>query len=185
LAFEQMVDDTAALLRPLKIEEADFFGWSDGGIIALQIAIRHPELVRKLVVTGSYYNHDGMVPEVRKVLAHLTPEDIPELREAYAKTAPNPEHWPTLVAKVKKLGEFEGWQGWRLEDIRSINAPALVMVGDADIVRLEHAVQMLRLLPHAQLAVLPGTDHGTLLQRPDGVVSMIEVFLNAPMPKAK
>jgi pimeloyl-ACP methyl ester carboxylesterase len=119
------------------------------------------------------------------VLANLTPEDIPELREAYAKTAPNPEHWPTLVAKVKKPGEFEGWQGWRLEDIRSINAPALVMVGDADIVRLEHAVQMFRLLPHAQLAVLPGTDHGTLLQRPDWVVSMMEAFLNAPMPKVK
>jgi pimeloyl-ACP methyl ester carboxylesterase len=184
LTFEPMADDTAALLRHLKIEKADFFGYSDGGNVALGIAIRHPELVRKLVVAGTNYNNDGLYPEILEFLKHATPEDLgTELRDAYTRVAPRPEDWPTLVAKVMKMGvEFKGW---RPEDIRSINAPAMVMAGDADIVRPEHAVQMFRLLPHGQLAMLPGTDHGTLLQRPDWVVSMIEAFLDAPMPKAK
>ena len=76
-------------------------------------------------------------------------------------------------------------ESWRLEDIQSIKAPVLVMLGDADIVRPEHAVQMFRQLPHAQLAVLPGTDHFLPVQRSDWAVPMIEAFLNAPMPKAK
>ena len=81
-----------------------------------------------------------------------------------------------------KLGaEFEGW---RPEDIQAIKAPALVMIGDADIVRPEHAVELFRLLPHGQLAVLPGTDHMTLMQRSDWIVSMIEAFLGAPEPEA-
>jgi pimeloyl-ACP methyl ester carboxylesterase len=113
----------------------------------------------------------------------MKPEDIPlEFREAYARTAPDPKQWPTLVAKVMKLGlEFKGWQP---EDIQSVKAPVLVMIGDADIVRPEHVVQMFRMLPHAHLAVLPGTDHFAPMQRPDWVVSMSEAFLNAPMPKA-
>jgi pimeloyl-ACP methyl ester carboxylesterase len=74
---------------------------------------------------------------------------------------------------------------WRPEDIQSINAPAMVMVGDADIVRPEHTVQMFRLLPHALLAVLPGTEHGAPVQRPDWIALMVKAFLDAPMPKAK
>ncbi len=117
-------------------------------------------------------------------LKHATPEGMPtELREEYERTAPNPEDWLTLIAKVRKqAAEFEGW---RPEDIRSINAPALVMVGDADIVCPEYTVQLFRLLPHAQLAVLPCTNHGMRLQSPDLPLAIIEEFLDAPIPKAK
>jgi pimeloyl-ACP methyl ester carboxylesterase len=183
LSFEQMAEDTAALLRQLKIENADLIGYSVGGGVALRIAMRYPDLVRKLVVIGTGYNNDGLVPGLLENFKTMKPEDIPlEFREAYARTAPDPKQWPTLVAKVVKLGlEFKGW---RPEEIQSIKAPVLVMIGDADIVRPEHTVQMFRMLPHAQLAVLPGTDHFAPMTRPDWIAPMIEAFLNAPMPKA-
>jgi pimeloyl-ACP methyl ester carboxylesterase len=181
LSFEQMADDTAALLRHLKIEKADFFGYSDGGNVALGIAIRHPDLVRKLAVAGTNYNNDGIYPEILEFLKHARPDDLGDLRDAYVRVAPRPEDWPRLVAKVAELGVQ--FKGWRPEDIRAIEAPALVMIGDADIVRPEHAVEMFRLLPHAQLAVLPGTDHIALVERVDWVLSMIAAFLDAPMPE--
>jgi len=178
-----MAEDTAALLRQLKIENADFVGYSIGGGVTLQIAKRHPDLVRKLVVIGTPFNNEGLVPGLLEAFKTMKPEDIPAgFREAYERTAPDPNHWPTLVAKVMKLG-LES-MGWRPEEIQSINAPVLIIIGDADIVRPEHAVQMFRLFPHAQLAVLPGTDHFLPIQRSDWAVPMIEAFLNAAMPKA-
>jgi pimeloyl-ACP methyl ester carboxylesterase len=103
-----------------------------------------------------------------------------ELREAYLRVAPHPEQLPTFFDKsARRMLEFKDW---RPEDIQSINAPTMVMIGDADIVRPEHAVEMFRLLPHAQLAILPGTDHMTIVKRADWQVSMIEAFLDAPMP---
>lgn len=182
LSFAQMADDTAALLRRIGVQQADLFGYSDGGNVALGIAIRHPDLVRKLAIAGTSYNSDGLYPEILDLLRHASAEDMPAvLRDAYMRVAPRPEDWPTLVAKVARLGvEFPGW---RPEDIRSIQAPALVMIGDADIVRPEHAVELFRLLPHAQLAVLPGTDHGMRLDRPEWLLSMLTAFLEAPMPE--
>jgi len=114
-------------------------------------------------------------------MKRATLEDMPaELREAYLRVAPNPEDLPTFHNKcVKRMLEFKDW---RPEDIQSIDAPTMVMIGDTDIVRPEHGVEMFRLLLHAQLAVLPGTDHMTLVERRDWLVSMIEAFLNAPTP---
>jgi pimeloyl-ACP methyl ester carboxylesterase len=183
-SFEQSADDAAALLRHLKIERADFFGYSNGGSIALQIAIRHPNLVRKLIVASAMFKRDGLYPEFWESMKHATLESMPiELREAYLKVAPHSEQLQTFHDKsVKRMLEFKGWQA---EDIQSISAPTLIMIADADIVRPEHAVEMFRLLPHAQLAVLPCTDHITLVKRADWQVSMIEAFLNAPMPEQK
>jgi pimeloyl-ACP methyl ester carboxylesterase len=182
--FEQTADDTAALLRYLKVERADFFGYSNGRSVALQMAIRHPELVRKLVVASAMFKRDGLNPEFWESTEHATPESMPaELRDAYLRVAPHPEQLRTFHDKsVKRMLEFKDW---RPEDIRSIGAPTLIMIGDADIVRPEHAVQMFRLLPHAQLAVLPGTDHMTIVKRADWQVSMIEAFLDLPMPTAR
>lgn len=182
--FEQSADDTAALLRHLKVERADFFGYSNGGNIALQIALRHPNLVRKLIVASAMFTNDGLYSEFRESLKQATPENMPaELREAYLGVAPHPEDLPTLVSKsVERMLEFKDW---RPKEIQSIDAPTLVMIGDADLVRPEHAVEMFRLLPHAQLAVLAGTDHMMLVKRTDWQVSMITAFLEAPMPKSK
>jgi pimeloyl-ACP methyl ester carboxylesterase len=194
--YEQMADDTAALLRELGIEHADLFGYSMGGSIALQVAIRHPELVRKLVLAAPAYGPDGLYPEVLENIRNLKPEDFagsPWL-ESYARVAPDPEGWPMLLAKVRQLvGEFEGWPP---EAIRSIEAPALVIVADSDVVRPEHAVELFRLLggavagdlaglPRSRLAVLPGTTHVSLVERADWLTPMVTEFLDAPVPEAK
>lgn len=181
IAFEQQGHGhTAALLQYLNIERADFFGYSNGGNIALQIAIRHPKLVRKLIVASAMFKMDRLYPQFWESMKHATLEDMPaELREAYLRVAPNPEQLPTFHDKcAKRMLEFKDW---RPEEIQSIDAPTKVMIGDADIVRPEHAVEMFRLLPHARLAILPGTDHMTLVERADWQVSMIEAFLDAPM----
>src|SRR5512139_1743551 len=182
--FDQSAEDTVALLRYLKIEKADFFGYSNGGQIALQIAVRHPDLVRKLVVESAMFQRDGSDPGFWKSFEHAKPDDMPpELREAYLGVAPHPENLPTFFAKsVQRMLNFKGWTP---EDIQSINAPALVVIGDHDIVRVEHAVLMFRLLPNAQLAVLPGTDHMTIVNRSDWLVPMVGTFLDSPMPPAR
>ena len=181
--FEQSADDTAALLRYLGVERADFYGYSNGGSIALQVAIRHPGLVRKIVAAAVMINHDGANPEFWESMKQAKLEKMPaELHEAYLKVAPYPEQLQTFFDKsVRRMLEFKDW---RPEEIRSIQAPTMVLIGDADIVRPEHVVEMFRLLPHARLAVLPLTDHMTLLKRTDWLVSMIEMFLDAPMPQA-
>ncbi len=181
-SFEQSADDTAALLRYLDVEKADIFGYSNGGSIALQIAIRHPKLVRKLIIVSAMYKRDGLNPEFWESMKHATLGNMPaELKEAYLKVAPHPDRLQSFHDKsVRRMLEF---RDWRPEDIRSIDAPTMVMIGDSDVVRPEHAVEMFRLLPHARLAVLPGTDHMTLVKRADWLVSMIGEFLDAPMPR--
>jgi pimeloyl-ACP methyl ester carboxylesterase len=184
LSFEQMADDTAALLHQLGIEQADIFGYSDGGNVGLGLAIRHPELVRKLAIAGTNYNNDGIYPEVLEFMKNAKPEDLgEEMAGLYAAVAPNPEDWPTLVDKVMTMAVE--WQGWSSEQIQAINAPVLVIVGDGDIVLPEHAVEMYRMLPHGQLAVLPSTDHFIRLQSPEWLLSMLADFFNAPMPEAQ
>lgn len=192
LTIEQMANDTAALLQHIGIENADIFGYSMGAGIALQIAIQHPDLVRKLVVAAVTYNRDGFHPGLLAGMETLKPEDLAgsPWQEGYARTAPNPEDWPTLVAKVKQLDrKFEGWPA---EAIQSIKSPTLVIIGDSDIVRPEHAVEMFRLLgggvpgdvaglPNSQLAVLPGTTHVTLVERADLLLAIIPAFLDAPI----
>ena len=104
LSYEQMAEDTFELLRQLKVTEAEFFGFSDGGVIALRIASQHPALVKKLVTVGSSYNNDGLYPEVLEAMKNFKAEDMPPmLHDAYVKAAPKPENWPTLVAKVMKM----------------------------------------------------------------------------------
>ena len=193
LSYEQMADDTAALLRHIGIEEADIFGYSMGGGIALQVTIRHPEVVRKLVLASVYYNNDGVYPEMLETIETITPEAFTGTpwREEYDRIAPNPEDFPTLVAKLKELDLT--FVGWPPEDIQAIEAPALVIIGDSDVVRPEHTVEMFRLmggvagdlagLPSSRLAVLPGTTHVGLVERSDLLVSMIGEFLDAPMPE--
>ncbi len=196
LRYEQMADDTVALLQHLGIEKADFFGYSVGGEVATKIAYRHPEMARKLVAAGgTSYNLDGLHPGMEG-LDDMPPDalDGTPWKEAYDKVAPNPGGWTRLVAKMNELNRQ--YQPWAPEQIQSIKAPMLIMVGDSDIVRPEHVVEMFRLvgggvagdavgLPASQLAILPGTTHVTLMYRADWVTSMTDEFLNAPMPEAQ
>jgi len=184
LSVEQMADDTAELLKQLKIEQADFFGYSMGGNVALAVAVRHPRLVRKLVITGS---HSGKMeetyePEVYKQFLSLGPDFAPEvLKGPYDKMAPDPKKWPVLVAKVKQMG-IES-KGITRDQLQSIRAHTLIALGDRDGVRPEHAVEMFRQIPNAQLAVFPGGDHFLLFQRPEAILPTFAAFLDAPLPE--
>jgi pimeloyl-ACP methyl ester carboxylesterase len=197
LTYEQMAKDTAELLRQLKIMNADFFGYSMGGAIAMQIAMQEPGFVRKLVFAGGVaYHPDGLYPQVLAFEKIMEPKHLAgsPFEKAYARSAPNPDHWPRLIAKIRNLDL--NWKGWPPEAIKAIKAPMLLVIGDGDIVRPEHVAQMFRLLggggpadltglPPSQFAVLPGTTHITLVDRRDWLVSMTTAFLDAPMPKAK
>jgi len=193
--YEQFADDVAALMDHLTIVQADIVGYSMGGTTGLQVAIRHPELVRKLVTIAANYRKDGYYPEVLAGLGALTPEvfaGTPE-EEVYLRTAPNPADFPVLVEKHNELDTMEF--AFPDEDMRSITVPAQLLFGDSDIVRLDHAVNMYHLLgggvpgdfvglPAAQLAILPGTTHLTIVsERTDQLLAMIEAFLDAPMPE--
>jgi pimeloyl-ACP methyl ester carboxylesterase len=172
-----------------------------GGGVALQLAIRHPSVVRKVVVASASYTSDGMHAAALEMFPSITPELFvgSPIEEAYLSTAPNPDDFPKLVEKLKRLDTMEF--AWSVDAIRGIVAPTLIILGDSDVVRLEHAVELFGLLgggimgdlaeemPTSQLAVLPGTTHFVppgfgLLDRAEWLLAMIPAFLDAPMPKS-
>jgi pimeloyl-ACP methyl ester carboxylesterase len=186
LTVESMADDVAALIKHLKIERADLFGYSMGGVVALAVTIRHPDVVGKVAINGSYYGkiEDAFEPQGLKQFKSLPPDFAPPiLKNHYDQVAPDPKQWPALVANVKKMGMT--FQGFSRQDLKSIKAPVLITLGDHDGVRLEHAVEMFRLIPNARLAVFPGADHSLLLLHPDKLLPTIVSFLDAPAPGQK
>jgi pimeloyl-ACP methyl ester carboxylesterase len=191
LSYEQMADDVAGLIRHLGVERADVFGYSMGGGAALQLAIRHPELLRKLVVASTSSTSDGAHPEVWEGIEQITPELFAGTpwKVEYDRVAPHPDAFPTLVEKMKQL-DLQPF-AWPPEEIRAISAPTMVVIGDSDGTTPEHAVELFRLrgggvfgdlagLPSARLAVLPGTTHVGLIGRANWLVPMIDEFLDAP-----
>ncbi len=181
LSVEQLADDTAALLKGLRIERADFFGYSLGGTVALGVAIRHPGVVRRLAINGSHFSslEEAYEPEAFKQFLSLPADFAPAvLKDPYDKVAPDPKQWPTLVAKIKKMGmEFKGYAR---DDLKAIKASVLITLGDRDGVRVEHAAEMFRLIPGSQLAVVPGSDHFLIFQNPEKLLPIISAFFEAP-----
>jgi pimeloyl-ACP methyl ester carboxylesterase len=192
LTFEQMADDTAVLLDYLGVASADIFGYSLGTGVALHLALRHPDKVHRLVLATTSYNNNGFIPDLLDALEGLQPEQMrgTPWQAEYTRIAPQPENWETLVAKTKYLDLH--MPELSEETVRSISAPTLLIFADADIVRLEHAVQMFRLLgggvpvdasglSRSQLAILPGTSHISLVERADLLLPMIPAFLDRPL----
>lgn len=191
--FEQDADDVATLLQKLKIEKADFFGFSNGGNTTMQIAIRHPDLVRKIILASAFYKREGMSPSFWETIKDATLKDMPQqLKDAYLQVAPDSSGLIKMFEKDK--ARMVAFKDWKPEDLQSITAPALIIVGDNDVVRPEHSVEMFRLIPNCQLAVIPGV-HGQYMgeittlhhDRRDSVfiVPVIEEFLNYPAPSNK
>jgi pimeloyl-ACP methyl ester carboxylesterase len=191
ITYEQMADDVAAFLGFLKKSKVDFFGYSMGSGVALQVALRHPELVRKLVLAAPSFKSDGMYKELWDMIPSLTPEmfDNTPIKKEYDSLAPKKE-FPRLMAKLKKLDEttFD----WGAEKVKALKTPMLIIIGDGDVVRPEHAVEMFRLagggvpadlkgLPNSQLAILPGTTHVTLIFQSQLLLAIVPPFLNAPV----
>jgi pimeloyl-ACP methyl ester carboxylesterase len=191
LSFEQDADDIAELLRQLNISKADIMGFSNGASTTLEMAIRHPELVNKIIVASTFYKKDGAPSWFWDMMEHATFEGMPQpLKDAYLEINPDTN---ALYAMYKRdVARMQSFKDIKEADMKAIRAPALIIAGDNDVVRPEHAVEMYRLLSHARLAILPGV-HGeyigeiTTPQDTDlitGTVSMIEKFLSEPMPKA-
>ncbi|HYH11576.1 MAG TPA: alpha/beta hydrolase [Thermomicrobiales bacterium] len=195
LTYEQMVEDTAALLRYLAIADADVFGFSMGGITALGLASRHPDLVRKLVVVSAPYSGDGMRPENLAGMQSLTPEALagsPQ-ESAYLRAAPNPDAWSTVLTKMGPLQR--DFTGWPSESIQAMTAPALFVYGDSDAIPLDHVVELFRLrggdvngdfagVPASHLAILPGTTHLGIMDCADLLLPMVSAYLDAPADTA-
>jgi pimeloyl-ACP methyl ester carboxylesterase len=194
ITYQAMADDLAALLDYLSVPQADVFGFSMGAGIALDFAIRYPGKVRRAVLAAITYRTDGMHPELLPMFHRQTPATFAgtRLESEYLRLAPKPEDFPVLVNKLTTLDTTP--QDWPADDVRSISAPTLLIFGDADIARLEHVVEMFRLLgggvcgdlvpiPAAHLAILPGTSHLGIPDRSDLLLALVLPFLDAPMPE--
>ncbi|MCW3125509.1 MAG: alpha/beta hydrolase [Bacteroidetes bacterium] len=183
--FESDADDVAALLKHLGITQADILGFSNGGTTALQIAIRHPQIVRRLVLAAATYRRDSMIPGFFDSMAQATLDTMPQpLQEAYLTANPNPKGLQAMFDRdVARMINFKDIAD---PDIRAIQAPTLVINGDNEVILAEHAFTLSRTLPHARLAILP-CGHGDYLgdilsadphsKIPTLVVAMIEEFL--------
>lgn len=158
--YRDMAEDTVELMRQLQIESAVIVGYSDGGIIGLDIAIHHPERVTSLVLTGVNARTDGYTVENQEWTRTFDPDDEP-ISEAYSRLSPDgPDHWPIVLGRLKTMWIAE--PGFTHAELQRIEAPTLIIVGDRDIVRPEHAVEMFRTIPEAQLCVVPRAGHGVL-----------------------
>jgi pimeloyl-ACP methyl ester carboxylesterase len=169
LSYTAMMDDTAKLLAKLKLKHVDIVGFSDGGILALMLAIRHPELVRRLVISGVNVAPDG-----------LNPEDLEELR---ATQISKPKTIDEKLAHLWLTSPTEAELSLTL--LSKITQPVLVISGDRDAITLEHTLKIFHALPDAELCVLPGTDHATFSGRADWLNPIIGEFLDrVPDPGA-
>lgn len=188
VSFESSADDVAALLRFLKVDEADLFGFSNGASVALQVAIRHPGLVRKLVFASAMTRRDGAHPQLWELMDQADFSNMPQpLKDAFLRVNPDVQQLRTMHDKdAERMRSFEDVPE---ELVRSIRAPTLIVLGDRDIVKPEHAFELTRLIPGARLLILPG-GHGDYLGEavmtqadtpyPELTARLIAEFLDSP-----
>lgn len=186
-----LASDVVGLLEHLGVPRVDVFGFSVGGGVALYLAVKHPALVRRLVVSSASFHPDGDRPENAEAVGAMTVDMIAgtPMEQDYLAKSPNPDKLQDLL---DKLGTFDqGFAGWSDDEIAGIEAPTLITVGDCDMVTLDHAVRFLRLrggdvngdfagVPSSQLAVFPGTSHFFGLSRTALVLDVVTAFLDAP-----
>lgn len=194
ITYPNLADDVAAFMDAVSLGKADVFGYSMGAGAGLQLAIRHPEKVNKLIAASVAYDAQGWQPEFKAFIPKMTVEMIVKLpfAEEYRKLAPDPEGFPALVKKLIALEhEPMAWE----KDVRAMRTPVLIISGDADVATLEHSVAMFRLLgggvmgdmgkplPPSRLAVLPATSHTAVIGQSDLLHAFIEPFLKGATPK--
>jgi pimeloyl-ACP methyl ester carboxylesterase len=182
VSLDFLASDIVGLLDLLEIERADLFGFSLGGMVATQLAVSHPERVDRLALAAVPFRPDGYHDDVRDPALFATSKRMPtaqdfaDMRAEYERVAPDPAHFGAFMEKTSAaVGSFAGWSP---DEVGSIKAPTLVIIGDNDFVKVEHATLMRDLIPNGQLAVLPGTTHRQLTERADLIVPMVERFLD-------
>ena len=186
LSFQQDADDVAALLKNLGIQNADFLGFSNGGHTGIEIALRYAALIDRLIIASAFYKRSAAVPQFWEGFDHATLDQMPQpLKDGFLAVNNNHDKLVNMFNKdVQKMKTFKGWSD---EQMKSITAPTLIMNSSMDVGSPEHAVEMYRVIPNAELVILPGM-HGEylgtieLLQNgkweQDYVVAIIEHFLN-------
>jgi pimeloyl-ACP methyl ester carboxylesterase len=194
ITYQNLADDVAAFMDAVGLRRAEVFGYSMGAAAGLQLAIRHPQKVNKLVAASVAYDLRGWQPEFTAMIPQMTVEMIVGMPFAaeYRKLAPNPDGFPELARKLIALEkEPMAWEA----DVRALKTPVLIISGDADVATLEHSVAMFRLLgggvmgdmgkplPASRLAVLPATAHTAVINQPDLLMAVIEPFLKGVTPK--
>lgn len=187
VTFEASADDVAGLLRHLKIDKADILGFSNGASVALQVAIRHPHLVRKLIFASAVTKKDGAHPQLWEFMDKADFSNMPQqLKDAFLRVNPDMQKLKTMHDKdAERMRSFKDVPD---DLVRSVRAPTLIVLGDQDIVKLEHAVELTRLIPGARLLILPA-GHGDYLgeavmtqketRHPELTARLIEEFLDA------
>jgi pimeloyl-ACP methyl ester carboxylesterase len=194
ITYQNLADDVAAFMDSLRLTKADVFGYSMGAAAGLQLAIRHPAKVNKLVAASVAYDLKGWQPEFTAMIPQMTVEMITQMpfAEEYKKLAANPNGFPELARKLIALEkEPMAWE----EQVKNVKAPVLIIAGDADVATLEHNVSLFRLLgggvmgdmgkplPASRLAILPATSHTAVITQTDLLHSLIEPFLKGVTPK--
>jgi pimeloyl-ACP methyl ester carboxylesterase len=185
-SFEQDADDVASLLKNLHIDKADFFGFSNGGTTTVQIAIRHPEIVNKIILGSALCKRNGVPAQFWEFMKQAQLANMPEeLKTAYLQVAPNPAGLQIMHDRdAKRMQNFKDIPD---ELIESIHAPAFIIIGDRDVITPEHAIEMHRQIANSELAIIPGT-HGEYIEESitlksnskeaEFVIPMIERFLD-------
>jgi pimeloyl-ACP methyl ester carboxylesterase len=185
-SFKQDADDVAALLAQLQIDRADFMGFSNGGHTIIELTKRHPQIIDKIILASSFYKRSGVYDNFWDFMKHANIDNMPApYKEEYKKVAPNPNGLQAM--HDKSAHRMQNFQDWGDKDIESIQSPTLIIIGDSELIKPEHAVDMFRKIPHCSLAIIPG-GHGDYMgelqsrdKKPvlaDYGVSMIEGFLN-------
>jgi pimeloyl-ACP methyl ester carboxylesterase len=198
MSYEQFADDAAELLRALKVERADVMGYSQGGGVALQLALRHPTLVNKLVSLSATFRKDGWYPSVPEAIKGLSAKDFAgtPVEKVFMEHTPDAEAFDAYLEKMKVLNSED--QDISDAQMRSISAKTMVIIGDADGVTLEHAVAMFKLrgggdldaatsgvlteVPAARLVILPATSHVGISGESAVLVPMVAAFLDDAPP---
>jgi pimeloyl-ACP methyl ester carboxylesterase len=178
ITYAIMARDTAAFMEAVAVPRADLVGWSDGGIVALLVALHRPDLVGKLVLMGACASHEGYTAETRASFESVTRQDVSILEQMYAAASPDgPDHFGVVFDKLKP--EWASEPNIGPAELGQVPAETLILIGDHDIVTVEHAAAMQRAMPHAQLAVVPGASHMAPMEKPELVNRLIEDFLSA------
>jgi pimeloyl-ACP methyl ester carboxylesterase len=177
LHYADMADDMVALLDHLKIARADVFGWSDGGIIALDMAMRYPTRVGKIAVFGSNFHHNGLIDsEVNPLDEGPDGESMAPMRFLYQSVAQDPDRWPLFFEKTITMWTTEPTHTEAA--LAAIDAPVLIMAGEHDMIKPDHLAAMERAIPNARIEILPGDDHFAPMQNPEAVNALLTDFLD-------
>jgi pimeloyl-ACP methyl ester carboxylesterase len=177
--YGEMADETIAFLERVVGGPAHLVGWSDGAIVALLVSLKRPDLVRRQVLMGGNYHHDGLLPDFDLGDDPHTDELAP-LKMMYEAAAVDPAHWPEFFAKTNK--NFRENPTMELSELTGVAAPTLVLAGDDDCVHHAHTVEMFETIPESQLAIVPGSSHALAMEKPALVNQLILDFLAETQP---